>query len=67
MLRALDQWQSDSGCVGASRRWTPACSFMQDTADALVAHLAYYPQREWLEQNAPSVMEEYLALAQLVR
>ena len=41
MLRALDQWQSASGCVGASRRWTPACSFMQDTADALVALLRH--------------------------
>ena len=36
------------------------------TADALVAHAAYYPQREWLEQNAPSVLEEYQALAQRV-
>jgi hypothetical protein len=36
------------------------------TADALVAHSAYYPQREWLEENAPSLMEEYQELAQRV-
>lgn len=35
------------------------------TADALVAHMAYYPQREWLEEHA-SVMQDYAALAQRV-
>jgi dTDP-4-dehydrorhamnose reductase len=35
MLMALDQWQASQGCVKASRRWTPACSFMDDTAAAL--------------------------------
>ena len=39
MLRTLDQWQANSGCVSASRRWKPACSFMQDTAAALAALL----------------------------
>lgn len=39
MLRALDQWQASQGRVQASRRWTPACSFMQDTAQALAALL----------------------------
>lgn len=35
MLMALDQWQAAQGCVAASRRWKPACSFMADTAQAL--------------------------------
>ena len=35
MLAALDGWQADQGKVEASRLWTPACSFMFDTADAL--------------------------------
>jgi dTDP-4-dehydrorhamnose reductase len=42
MLMALDQWQASKGRVEASRRWRPACSFMQDTADALV-HLLQQP------------------------
>lgn len=37
MLMALDQWQLRDGCVGASRAWIPACSFMEDTASALLA------------------------------
>ena len=32
MLCALDAWQAREGCVSASRAWTPACSFMTDTA-----------------------------------
>ncbi len=36
MLRALDQWQAQQGQVAASRAWTPACSFMDDTAAALL-------------------------------
>ncbi len=37
MLMALDQWQIRDGDVAASRVWIPACSFMDDTADALLA------------------------------
>ena len=36
MLRALDEWQQRDGHVAASRAWTPACSFMADTAAALL-------------------------------
>lgn len=36
MLHALDGWQERDGCVGASSAWRPACSFMTDTADALM-------------------------------
>jgi dTDP-4-dehydrorhamnose reductase len=39
MLMALDQWQAREGCVAASRVWRPACSFMADTAAALLALL----------------------------
>lgn len=39
MLAALDGWQRDQGRVAASRRWIPACSFMSDTAAALLAVL----------------------------
>jgi dTDP-4-dehydrorhamnose reductase len=39
MLAALDQWQARDGCVRASRLWRPACSFMDDTAQALLALL----------------------------
>ncbi|MEO6276337.1 sugar nucleotide-binding protein [Roseateles sp.] len=37
MLLTLDEWQQRDGCVKASRAWTPACSFMTDTAAALLA------------------------------
>lgn len=35
MLGELDKWQAEGGKVGASRLWIPACSFMEDTANAL--------------------------------
>lgn len=37
MLVQLDDWQARDGEVGASRLWTPACSFMDDTVQALLA------------------------------
>ena len=39
MLMQLDDWQRREGCVAASRAWRPACSFMADTARALLALL----------------------------
>ena len=39
MLRALDDWQVREGRVSASRAWRPACSFMADTAIALLHFL----------------------------
>lgn len=36
MLLTLDEWQRRDGCVKASSAWTPACSFMADTAAALL-------------------------------
>lgn len=47
MLMALDAWQAKEGHVAASRAWTPACSFMQDTAAALM---------KLLEQPTPGVV-----------
>ncbi len=37
MLMQLDQWQAQQGEVATSRAWRPACSFMDDTAAALLA------------------------------
>jgi dTDP-4-dehydrorhamnose reductase len=39
MLAQLDQWQARDGRIGASRRWRPACSFVDDSADALLGLL----------------------------
>jgi dTDP-4-dehydrorhamnose reductase len=39
MLMHLDGWQRRDGEVAASRLWRPACSFMQDTAAAVVGLL----------------------------
>lgn len=40
MLAHLDGWQRDQGKVEASRLWRPACSFMADTAQALLDLIA---------------------------
>jgi len=42
MLQALDQMQIRDGHVAASKVWLPACSFMEDTATALI-DLAHRP------------------------
>ena len=36
MLMALDAWQVRDGHVAVSQDWRPACSFMSDTAQALI-------------------------------
>ena len=36
MLMALDAWQARDGHVAVSQAWRPACSFMADTAQALI-------------------------------
>jgi dTDP-4-dehydrorhamnose reductase len=40
MLAALDRWQAEEGHIAASRRWIPACSFMNDSAQAMLDLLA---------------------------
>ncbi|RVT51524.1 sugar nucleotide-binding protein [Rubrivivax albus] len=40
MLMQLDDWQARDGEVAASTAWRPACSFMTDTAAAIVGLLA---------------------------
>jgi len=53
MLMTLDDWQRRDGRVAASRLWTPACSFMLDTAPALLALLeAPQPGIHHLDSNA---------------
>ena len=53
MLRALDEWQAKEGRVAASRAWVPACSFMTDTAQALLGLLQQpRPGIHHLDSNA---------------
>jgi dTDP-4-dehydrorhamnose reductase len=53
MLMALDSWQSKDGEVSASRAWSPACSFMEDTAASLVEMLRAQEQGVFhLDSNA---------------
>lgn len=53
MLMALDEGQRREGRVAASRAWTPACSFMADTAAALLALLERpLPGVHHLDSNA---------------
>ena len=42
MLATLDRWQAEQGAIEASRRWRPACSFLDDTVDVL-AELLHEP------------------------
>jgi dTDP-4-dehydrorhamnose reductase len=51
MLAALDRWQTEQGEVAVSRVWTPACGFMDDTAEALLGLLAV-PGVHHLDANA---------------
>jgi len=51
MLRTLDAWQREHGEVAASRAWTPACSYMADTAQALLA-LLHRPGVHHVDSNA---------------
>lgn len=41
MLAQLDRWQAEQGEVAASSAWTPACSFMEDTAAGLLQRLGH--------------------------
>ena len=53
MLLTLDEWQQRDGRVGASRGWIPACSFMTDTAVALLALITRpLPGVHHLDSNA---------------
>ena len=53
MLMALDDWQRRDGHVAASRVWTPACSFMLDTAAALLMLIEHpLPGIHHLDSNA---------------
>lgn len=51
MLAALDRWQAEQGEVAVSRAWRPACSFMDDTAAALLS-LLHVPGVHHLDSNA---------------
>lgn len=51
MLAALDRWQAEQGEVAASRAWIPACSFMADTATALLRLFAQ-PGVHHVDSNA---------------
>lgn len=51
MLAALDRWQAEQGEVAVSRAWRPACSFMDDTAAALLT-LLEVPGVHHLDANA---------------
>ncbi|MCA9056555.1 MAG: hypothetical protein KDA75_22155, partial [Planctomycetaceae bacterium] len=53
MLVQLDGWQQREGEVAASTAWRPACSFMTDTAAAIVDLLARpQPGLRHLDSNA---------------
>lgn len=70
MLATLDQWQREQGRIAASRCWIPACSFMPDTAAALLDLLqddAEAGQTVHLDSNADSALSFDLLVAALAR
>lgn len=52
MIDFFDRETRAHGKVGASTRWWPACSFLEDTADALVRLLGAHPGCYLLDSNA---------------
>lgn len=51
MLATLDEWQRTQGEVAASSAWKPACSYMADTAEALL-QLLPQPGVHHVDSNA---------------
>ena len=51
MQRNFDRQMAEHGCVRASTRWLPACSFVDDTAAALVRLAAAPPGLYQLDAN----------------
>lgn len=70
MLATLDGWQREQGRIAASRCWIPACSFMPDTAAALLSLLevdAAAGQTVHLDSNAESALSFDHLVAALAR
>lgn len=67
MLAALDRWQAEQGEVAVSRAWRPACSFMDDTAAALLSlldtpgvhHLDANAQEAWTMADIASALRAH--------
>ncbi len=70
MLATLDRWQREQGRIAASRCWIPACSFMPDTAAALLGLLqdeAAAGQTLHLDSNAEAALSFDHLVAALAR
>lgn len=70
MLATLDRWQREQGRIAASRCWIPACSFMPDTAAALLSLLeddAVAGQTVHLDSNAEAALSFDHLVAALAR
>ncbi|MCA3243436.1 MAG: sugar nucleotide-binding protein [Rubrivivax sp.] len=67
MLATLDRWQAEEGRIAASRRWIPACSFMDDTAQAMldlltqpgIHHLDSNIHTAWTFDTLARAMQRY--------
>jgi dTDP-4-dehydrorhamnose reductase len=66
MLTTLDRWQLEQGEVAASSAWIPACSFMSDTAAALLRLLGQ-PGVHHVDSNADEAWSFDLLVAALAR
>lgn len=65
MLATLDQWQREQGQIAASSAWIPACSFMPDTAAALL-HLLQDEEAAGQTVHLDSNAQEALSFDRLV-
>lgn len=66
MLASLDRWQAEQGEVAASSAWIPACSFMADTALALL-QLLQRPGVHHVDSNAQEAWTFDALVAALAR
>lgn len=66
MLATLDRWQREQGEVAASSAWIPACSFMGDSAAALL-RLVDVPGVHHVDSNAKEAWRFDALVAALAR
>jgi len=65
MIDYLETTNARDGAVAASRRWFPACSFVADTAAALIAAVEAPPDTYLLDGNAAPRLDFYTIATRL--
>lgn len=67
MIDFLEKQQRERGRISASRRWLPACSFLEDTADALERLVAADPGVYHIDSNRGWTFHEIVTALNALR